>query len=216
MDQLVSVNKFERYFNKDGNCWLWKGTIHAGYGRYCVKTDKGHRYVSAHRYSYELYIGKIPEKLVINHLCNNTSCVNPEHLEAVTQKQNIAYAVLCGRTAKGAKSGAHTKPWTRCRGENHYYNLNPEKILREESHGMAKLAWPDIRNIREEYNSLAKTATEIAKEYGVSLSNISSILRNNTWYDENYRINVLVSKYNSVCSNSKMSFEEWKEKCRIE
>lgn len=43
----------------------------------------------AHRFSYQLYKGNIPKNLVIDHLCKNPSCVNPDHLEAVTNRENI-------------------------------------------------------------------------------------------------------------------------------
>ncbi len=66
-------------------CWVWTGAVWKGgsnrYGRF------GN--LRAHRWSYEHHVGPIPEGLVIDHLCRNTLCVNPEHLEAVTDKVNI-------------------------------------------------------------------------------------------------------------------------------
>lgn len=67
------------------DCWIYLGPFHrtynAYYGRY-----KG---IGAHRISYEVHKGQIPRGLTIDHLCRNTVCINPAHLEAVTLKENI-------------------------------------------------------------------------------------------------------------------------------
>ncbi len=68
------------------SCWNWKGgKNYAGYG-HCQY--KGKQYL-AHRYVYELLEGKIPPNMVLDHLCKNTSCVNPAHLDIVTQRENL-------------------------------------------------------------------------------------------------------------------------------
>lgn len=67
-------------------CWIWQGTIHIeGYGK--VRFDGKH--VRAHRLSYIAYIGELDKDMVIDHLCENKSCVNPFHLEQVTIKENL-------------------------------------------------------------------------------------------------------------------------------
>jgi len=69
-----------------GPCWQWLGKPHrSGYGRH--KAADG--VVYAHRFSYELNVGPIPEDLQIDHLCRNTMCVRPDHLESVTGKENV-------------------------------------------------------------------------------------------------------------------------------
>lgn len=66
-------------------CWIWQGSKdRAGYGMVNSRIE-----VMAHRLSYTLLVGAIPEGLTIDHLCGNPSCVNPAHLEAVTQRENI-------------------------------------------------------------------------------------------------------------------------------
>ncbi len=78
--------------DKDRDCWVWTGsTNHAGYGRLTTgsRTDNTRRTRSAHRVSYEVFKGEIPDGLTIDHLCRNRKCINPEHLEAVTIKENI-------------------------------------------------------------------------------------------------------------------------------
>lgn len=81
--------KFFAHLDKEiesGGCWIWKGGTHArGYARI------GHnmqRYY-AHRVSYELHFGPIPNNLTIDHLCRNKACVNPAHLEAVSIRTNL-------------------------------------------------------------------------------------------------------------------------------
>jgi hypothetical protein len=76
----------------DDECWLWTGTLMPnGYARLSVGGRAGGR-VGAHRLSYELHYGPIPDGLVIDHVkargCEHRHCVNPAHLEAVTQREN--------------------------------------------------------------------------------------------------------------------------------
>ena len=78
----------ERFWNKvlfTTDCWEWQASkTEKGYGQFQIN----YKPKRAHRISYELYNGKIPEGLQIDHLCRNTSCVNPSHLEAVTNQIN--------------------------------------------------------------------------------------------------------------------------------
>lgn len=67
-------------------CAIWTAAT-IGQGRYGAFhfQGKAHR---AHRFAYEMFVGPVPEGLVLDHLCKNTLCVNPAHLEPVTQREN--------------------------------------------------------------------------------------------------------------------------------
>ena len=75
-------------------CWEWTGPDNgAGYGVVSLG-PLGKRYV--HRLAYRIANGRIPDGLVIDHLCRNTRCFNPDHLEAVTHRENIVRSPLIG------------------------------------------------------------------------------------------------------------------------
>lgn len=71
---------------QDSGCWVWTAsTIKDGYGQIGWRT----KVVLAHRLSYEQLVSDIPIGLELDHLCRNTSCVNPSHLEPVTHAENV-------------------------------------------------------------------------------------------------------------------------------
>jgi hypothetical protein len=89
----------EKFVETNG-CWLWTGAVTtSGYGR--IGTSS-YTTAFAHRVSYELHVGSIPAGLHIDHLCNNRLCVNPEHLEAVTQAENNRRAWVVRRANQEA------------------------------------------------------------------------------------------------------------------
>lgn len=103
--------------NGDGQCWPWLGfTNNRGYG-YCH--IKGNKKRGAHRISYRLCKGELSENQVIDHLCRNPICVNPAHLEAVSNRENTIRGVA-GEHRKTERANA-----THC---NKGHDLTAENI----------------------------------------------------------------------------------------
>jgi hypothetical protein len=91
-------NKITRASN---SCWEWTGALFPnGYGRISF----ARRTLYPHRVSYELHNGAIPEGLHIDHLCRNRACCNPEHLEAVSCRENILRSPIAPASQNAAKT----------------------------------------------------------------------------------------------------------------
>lgn len=70
-------------------CWIWRGGLNDhGYGRFRAKRGGAYINSRAHRIAYWLIRGKLPRGKVLDHLCRNRACVNPDHLELVSQTVN--------------------------------------------------------------------------------------------------------------------------------
>jgi hypothetical protein len=95
---MTPLERFEADYEPitESGCWLWTGVERngKGYGRFFF--DGKNRL--AHRWSYEHFKGPIPKGLELDHLCRVRGCVNPDHLEAVTHKENV----LRGNVAKSS------------------------------------------------------------------------------------------------------------------
>lgn len=105
----VKVRSVEERFwpkvNKTETCWLWTSSkTKLGYGM--IGAGPGGGQLMAHRVSWELSVGPIPDGLVIDHLCMVPSCVNPEHLEPVTVAENTrrGYSPSVGAAFQKAKT----------------------------------------------------------------------------------------------------------------
>lgn len=134
-----------------GSCWDWSGSKHhQGYGLLHVRGKT----VKAHRVSYRIHNGAIPAGMCVLHACDNTSCVNPEHLFLGTQADNVADMVAKGR--------ARTKP--------RYGEDNP----------MARLNWRTVRKIRKLAAAGVKQI-ELSRRFGASPMAVSRVVRNLSW-----------------------------------
>lgn len=112
---------FWAWVEKTETCWLWKGRLNnKGYGQASLKG----RMRLAHRLAWELLRGPIPEGAVLDHLCRVRRCVNPDHLEPVTTRENLlrgeGLAAIHARQEKCAHGHAFTPANTYQRPEGRY------------------------------------------------------------------------------------------------
>lgn len=117
----MASNILERFWNRvcmDGDCWLWRGEIAGnGYGVLTLNYDpKDRRRSRAHVFSWEIHNKvPVPKGLCLDHLCRVRACVNPTHLEPVTQRENILRGI--SSSALNAKK-THCKRGHPLSGEN--------------------------------------------------------------------------------------------------
>ena len=88
---LTIEQRFMRWVLKDSasGCWLWTGAKQVKWGYGVFGPVFGRSAVGAHRVSYELFVGEIPHGKHLDHLCRTPACVNPEHLEPVSPRENL-------------------------------------------------------------------------------------------------------------------------------
>lgn len=131
-------------------CWLWTMAFDAhGYGRF----NRRGRMVKAHRCSYEMSVGPIPDGLFVCHRCDTPACVRPDHLFLGTPADNMHDMMSKGRHRTVDQ-----------RGENN---------------GNRKLTEAEVREIR----SCGGMLREVAARYGVTLATISAVRLRKVWKD---------------------------------
>ena len=132
-------------------CWIWTGNCTSGgYGIFW----SGKKHVTAHRASYRLHVGEIPEGMFVCHKCDVPSCVNPEHLFIGTRQDNVNDASSKGRLSLCGKPG--------------------------EAHYLTKLSNYQVLEIRKKHSE-GKRCSELAIEYHKSESCIRAILKRISW-----------------------------------
>ncbi len=158
-------NKVRIKEGEDG-CWIWTASkTHNGYGRFRFNFN-GQR-VSAHRLSWMIHFGVIPNGLLVCHKCDVKLCVNPNHLFLGTNSDNVKDCVAKGRN-------------TPCHGDKNGTRKHPEKLVRGSARRDSKLSEKDIPEIRIRYGYGASQRV-IADEFHVTQTLISQIIRGKIW-----------------------------------
>lgn len=120
-----TIARFLSKVNKTSTCWQWNGATSLSYGMFRYEG----RMQQAHRVAYQLFRGDIPEGLHLDHLCLNKGCVNPDHLEVVTNQQNLLrYHRSKTHCRKGHEYIESNIYW--CNYKNHVSKSNPTGLTR--------------------------------------------------------------------------------------
>jgi hypothetical protein len=119
------LKKYLRRIVKKNGCWVWIGAKRAGRVRngkmqYYGVVTIGYKNKCVHRVIYEMYKGKIKKGLELDHLCRNTLCVNPKHLEAVTHSENCKRGTAWHHFVEEAKKITHCPQGHEYTKENTY------------------------------------------------------------------------------------------------
>ena len=94
-DHAPWEERFWAKVDRSGDCWIWTGArTQKGYGLFNGADGRMH---GVHRISYELAHGPIGDDLTVDHLCEVTCCVNPDHLQLLTRSENAARTHRCSR-----------------------------------------------------------------------------------------------------------------------
>lgn len=143
--------RFWSHVDKTPTCWFWKGSLTQGYGYLKIKGKN----TSSHRFSYELLREKIPFGKVLDHLCRTRSCVNPDHLEVVSNKENILRGVGLGAIESRMVNCKYGHP---LQGNNLYIRLDGKRRCRLCNKNAAK-EWRGrtFGKSKEEYRPIQET-----------------------------------------------------------
>lgn len=161
-NQFTSISPTDRlkqliFIDEITGCWNFTGTKDKnGYGRFTVKSIT--RSSRAHRLSYLLFVGNIPEGMCVCHHCDNPSCVNPNHLFLGTIRDNNLDKTIKNRVPKGTDHKHH--------GTNH-----PSSKINEET----------VKSIRKSFDEEHKSLAQLSRDYNLKQGHIRKIIKRITW-----------------------------------
>ena len=145
------INRFKSKLKKTDGCWNWTG--------YLIKLGYGHssfnkKTILAHRLSWILHKGEIPDGMCICHSCDNRKCVNPDHLWIGSHTDNVRDMFIKGRNFKKSRKGENSRH--------------------------RKLDYLKVENIKK-LKLCGMKSVDIAKIYDVIPATICHVLKGKTW-----------------------------------
>jgi len=145
-------------------CWEWQASTCDGYGKFSVGRGQWDR---AHRVSWRLNVGHIPDDKCVLHTCDNRKCVNPKHLYLGTKKNNAEdrEARDRGNHATGENNGKLTCPGSGSGEDN----------------GRAKLNESDVSDLLHSYFVHGVKKADLARQYNLSKTNVARIISGKLW-----------------------------------
>jgi len=156
------TERFWSKVQKTGGCWLWTaGRFSKGYGAFSL----GNKNYHAQRVAWLLAGRTIPEGEGILHACDNPRCVRLDHLFTGTSTVNNQDRAVKGRSATGDRSGARK---------------HPERQVRGERQGLAKLTAAAVVEIRRRY-AVGESQLKIGHAFGVSHRAVGYVVNGQTW-----------------------------------
>lgn len=158
---LSTEDRFLKSYVVDGDCWIWKGTERGQNGYGGIKHD-GKQWM-AHRFSWQMHNGPIPDGKIVCHKCDTPKCVNPNHLFLGTQQDNMDDRGAKGRSASGdGLSESIKKGWK----EKEYKNVRHKKLTEKQ---VVEIISSSLKN------------SELAKIYSVTRQCIYLIKTGKNW-----------------------------------
>lgn len=158
------------------DCWEWTGGVMHGYGFFKLK-GKLHR---CPRVAYAICHGGVDDTLFVLHRCDNPLCVRPDHLFLGTHQEKAYDAKQKGRLATGDRNGARTHRGKLRQGVLDYLKRHPAAQKGVHNHN-AKLTEHQVLEVRRRYAAGGVSQSALAREYGISQTGMSAVLRGTLW-----------------------------------
>ena len=159
---MTYIERFNQKVKKTGTCWLWTGALNSkGYGSMSYN-GKG---TSAHRLSYILHKGEIPDGLIICHTCDTPKCVNPDHLWAGTPSENMKDMFAKDRQGSTSRQKTHCRRGHEFTPENIFSRTNADGTMKIICRECIKISRKTNRNDPAKREKILQYDREYQKKY---------------------------------------------------